>query len=153
MNLKEWRALQRQDVTLPSGLEVTLRRITLVDLAAQGSIPAPLIASVNQVISSQTFSVATVEDYQKYGAVVDLLVKASIVNPPLAEHGDDRVADDEHLGLDELSLDDKLFIFNIPHKPSEEIAPFRPQPERVVDAGPDGGAIRDEAERDPEPAG
>jgi hypothetical protein len=148
MNLNEWRSKQRREEVLPSGLTVTLRKITLVDLAAQGSIPTPLIASVNAVISSETFNVATVEDYQKYGAVVDLLVKASVVCPLLADHGDE-----EHLGLDELSLDDKLFIFNIPHKPSEALAPFRPQPEGVVDSGSDGGAVRDEAERDPELAG
>ena len=144
MNLKEWRDQQRTVIELPSGLTVTLRKMSLPDLASRGKIPTPLVARVNEVIGGKPFSVATVEDFVNYGEVIDLVVRACVESPPLANDGQ---GDDEHLSLDEMALDDRVMIFNTMHKPSEALGPFRGKPAGDVDTALAGEGVWSETQR------
>jgi hypothetical protein len=51
MNLAEWRARQQQGeaFTLPSGLDVQLKKVALIDLAQAGQIPTTLRAPVAEM--------------------------------------------------------------------------------------------------------
>ena len=120
-DLQAWRERQQagEAMILPSGLAVTLQRVSLLALATQGKIPQTLVAPVQQVMESKAGSLA-VKDYPQFGKVLDLVVRVCITAPPLADFGDDA-----HLGLDELAIEDKLAIFSWANAPAEGLRPFR----------------------------
>ena len=145
MKLQEWREKQNRAVELPSGLTVTVRPVALAELAARGKIPTPMVSLVNEMLAgTMQTTIATVEDFERYGGLVDLVVLASVVDPPIAEHGDET-----HLGVDELSIEDKSVIFNLLHGESAALQPFRGEPDGVVGVALPGDGVRAEAERDP----
>lgn len=139
MDMKTWRANRQVEMALPSGLVVTLRRVSLVDIVANGQLPAPLIGLVQELVDNATSGVKPkidLADFPDYGKVVEVGVRAAIVSPPLVETselakltGDDRVAYlDSHLDYDDLDWDDRTAIFNRVSKGAKEIAPFPQQP-------------------------
>lgn len=146
MKLGEWREKERVTVELPSGLSMTIRRrVTLTDLAARGSIPAPLVGLVDEFIAGgANVSISNASDFAKYGEVLGLVVKAAAIDPPVADAGDEG-----HVGLDELPLEDKIFVFNLVHQEADKLAPFRPQPLAALGAAPGGEGILAEAEQHP----
>ena len=143
MKLNEWRRGREFERELPSGLTVTLRRVTLVDLASRGEIPTPLVGMVDEMIGGDGLNVVKVEDFQRFGEAINLVVLAAVKAPAIA-----LVADDEHLGLDELPFDDRVFIFNEMHGPSEQLRPFRSEQIGAVAVGAGGEGVRAEAEQD-----
>ncbi len=92
-------------MTLPSGLKVRVRRLTMLDLAAQGSIPAPLVEAADQVLEGIEL---TIEDFPKYAPAIDMLVTACIVDPPVASKPDAK-----HLAVSELPMKDRLAVYNV----------------------------------------
>ena len=100
MNLQEWREAQRSgaEYTLPSGLDVTLKPVSLLDMAAGKSIPQTLIGPVNDVIANAANAVPSLDNLAAMGPVVDLVASACLVSP----------AD---LSIAELPFGDKLAIF------------------------------------------
>ena len=120
-DLQAWRERQQagEAMILPSGLAVTLQRVSLLALATQGRIPQTLVAPVQQVMESKASSLA-VKDYPQFGKVLDLVVKACVVEPTLVDFGDAVC-----LGLDELPIEDKLAIFSWANAPAEGLRPFR----------------------------
>jgi hypothetical protein len=136
MKLTEWRKKQVEELELPSGLTATVRRVRLVDLAARGSVPTPLAGAVSEMLRGKKFDAASVADYAEYGKLVDLVVSAAVIAPPVAP-----TSDDEHLGLDELTLEDKTAIFNWAHSEGDRLDGFRAEPERDAVAGAVGGEV------------
>jgi hypothetical protein len=141
MKLDEWRKGREFSMTLTSGLEVRLRRLGVVDLAAQGRVPAPLVGLVNEVIEGGGLSVSKCQDFEQYGKLVDLVVMAAMIEPKVAEHGDA-----EHLGLDELTLNDKTEIFEELHREANRLAAFRSEQAGDVGTAPDSGGVSPAAE-------
>ncbi len=119
--LRAWREKRRmgERYELPSGLVVQVRRVSLLDLAERGQIPAPLVGMVNKLLSP-TSEALTVKNAPEFAEAINLVVKASVVDPPVAD-----VPDDEHLGVTELPIGDRLALFNWANSSAERLRPFR----------------------------
>lgn len=121
--LAAWRAARTSQETLPSGLLVTLRKVHLLDLAAQGQIPAPLVGQVEQLMQASAGPQALgVADFPRHAAVIDLVVRAALVDPPVADE-----PDEAHISLAELPFGDRIHIFNWAQGEAAQVATF-PEP-------------------------
>jgi hypothetical protein len=120
--LAAWRQRRQQGegFVTPTGLHIKVRRVSLMDLAEQGAIPAPLVGLVDQVFDKQDH-VLQVKDVADFGKVVNLVVRSVVVDPPLAEE-----ASESHVGLEELPMVDRLAIYNWANRPGA-LATFRPE--------------------------
>ena len=137
LSLAEWRARQIEDVVLPSGLAVRVKRVGLKELAAQGRIPETLLGIIQQAMDGSGEEGSPkikiqLKDLGAIGEVYNLVAAACIVEPKLADQ-----ADDEHLSVDELPFEDKEFIFERSNQEAASLAPF-----------PSGGAAGDGASPD-----
>ncbi len=123
MNLAEWRARQQQGevFTLPSGLEVRLKKVALIDLAQAGQIPTTLRAPVAEMLKRKPDQPVDLADVEKFGQVLDIVVKACIVEPA-------------ELDVAELSSFDKQTVFNWANQPAGKLEPFRRQPDGNVES-------------------
>ena len=120
MDLKAWRK-QREDgevFTTPSGLEVKLRRVSLLDLAEGGEIPTPLVGMVNKALDTRAHAL-TVGEVPEFAGTINHLVKAALVEPQVADE-----PSATHLGVDELPMKDRLAIYNW-CQAGEPLRPFR----------------------------
>lgn len=148
MDLKAWRESRIRDVTLPSGLQVKISTsMKLADFAAQGRIPTPLAGLVNDYIDGKDIP-TTIESLAGLTGLWDLVAKAAILSPAIADEGDA-----EHLGVNELSVDDKSYIFNVVHGRATQLIPFRPEQGSDVGTTPDSDKLQPEAQPDPEDPG
>ena len=116
MNLAEWRARQQEGeaFTLPSGLEVRLKKVALMDLAAAGQIPTTLRAPVAEILKRKVDQPLDLSDVEKFAQVLDVVCKACIIAPA-------------ELTLAELGSFDKQAIFNWANQPAGKLEPFRRQ--------------------------
>jgi len=114
MNVQEWRERRKREITLPSGLQVTIKSVGLLDLAAYGKIPTPLVDTVQHLMtSSDSHGMAKLDlrvlpDYME---VINLVVMAAVVSPRITADSPDP-NDDQNISIDELSVLDRLEIFN-----------------------------------------
>jgi hypothetical protein len=120
MDLKTWRQKKQagERFTLPSGLVVALRKASLLDLAEQGQIPAPLTGAVDALLSERR--TLTVQTAREFLVVVNVVVKATLIDPPIAEEPGDGV-----LGVAELSVADRLAIYDWATEETAALRPFR----------------------------
>jgi hypothetical protein len=133
-DLRAWRLSREAELELPSGLTVRVRRVPLVDLAAGGQIPAPLAETVNRLIKAGPGGIVIdLSTLTELAPVLDVVTRAALVEPPLSD-----VADDEHVTLAEISLDDKLEIFRWANTAAKELEPFRGEPGGDVDPAQPG---------------
>jgi hypothetical protein len=118
MDLKAWREKRKgEPFELPSGLKVVLRRCNMIDLAAVGGIPAPLAGLADKMLTGFTVSAA---DFQKYADGINLVVKACLVEPPAAD-----APDETHIDVNELTMKDRLAIYDWANQGVAELKPFR----------------------------
>jgi hypothetical protein len=129
VDLATWRAKRAAGITrtLPSGLRVRLRPVKLVDLIMLGEIPQTLDALVKRA-SSEGFGV---QDVQQFTPLINAVVKACVIEPPIAD-----VADETHLALSELDFDDRLNVFLFANGTAEAVRPFPVQPTGTVEPAP-----------------
>lgn len=119
-----WRESLRagEEMELPnSGLVVRLRRVSLLDLAEAGGIPAPLAGMVDEVLSESTTKVS-VDQFSRYADVINLVVKAAVAWPLIGDAPEDNV-----LGVRELPMYDRLAIFEWANEGSQSLKKFRPE--------------------------
>jgi hypothetical protein len=123
MNLAEWRARQQEGeaFTLPSGLEVRLKKVALMDLAQAGQIPTTLRAPVAEILKRRPDQTVDLADVEKFGHVLDVVCKACIVEPA-------------ELKPEELPSYDKQAIFNWANQVAGRLEPFRHQPNGNVES-------------------
>jgi hypothetical protein len=116
MNLAEWRARQKEGeaFTLPSGLDVRLKKVALIDLAQAGQIPTTLRAPVAEILKRRPDQPVDLADVEKFGQVLDVVCKACIVAPA-------------ELDVAELGSVDKQAVFNWANQPAGKLEPFRRQ--------------------------
>ena len=114
MNLEQWRARQQEGeaFTLPSGLDVRLKKVALLDLAHGGQIPVDLRAPVAEMLKRKPDAAVELADLEKFGGVLDLVAGACIVGP-------------EGLTVAELPSADKQAIFNWANTAAARLEPFR----------------------------
>jgi hypothetical protein len=144
MNLQEWRAKkQGERFVLPSGLVVTMRRVGLLDLAAQGEIPTPLVGVVNEWLKKDSW-VLDVDGAVKMEPVLDLVAKACVIDPHVEDEPGEVV-----MGVKELSIMDRLAVFNWAVEVSTAVLPFREEPREPEDTERDREGIQPEAVSNP----
>lgn len=154
MKLHDWRAQRRIEVTLPSGLTVTLQRIDLPTLVFTGQIPKPVLSEIAEFSADGT-GYLDLSDIQsivlhldKLPALVQMfntVVKCALVDPPCAD-----IADDTHVAVDELSFADRQFIYDVVTKEVRELMPFLEQSRGGIDSGCTGTAVSSTPIRDTE---
>jgi hypothetical protein len=134
MKLNEWRTKRQATtaVALPSGLEVQLRQVALLDLVTRGSIPETLDALTKRATGSG-FGVADVKEFMP---LINIVVQACLVDPPLADE-----PDDTHITLDELDTLDRMAIFNWANGVANAITPFREEQAGVVEPASGGDGV------------
>ena len=123
MKLNEWRERweKGEEFELPSGLVVRLRRVSLFDLMEQGEIPAPLVGLLDELVSQDRPTIS-VEEFVRYADVVNQVVKAAVVEPPIGDEPSEGV-----LGVSELPMMDRIAIFNWANSAVRRLRPFRPE--------------------------
>ncbi len=107
-DLQAWRVCRRtgEEFTTPSGLRVQVRRVSLMDLAEQGGIPAPLVAMTDQILDRESHRLQ-VEDVASFADVINLVVKATVIAPRVEDEPTDTA-----LGIREMPFGDRLAIYN-----------------------------------------
>ncbi len=121
-SLSEWRASRLHETELPSGLGVTLRDVSMTDLLLTGKLPASFVDLAEASASSgNTIDLKEViKSGEDFRTMLDALVPLALVEPKIGA-----VADNDHITLEELPNDDKMFIFNFVNREVEQIKSFR----------------------------
>ena len=136
MNLEQWRARQQEGEAhvLPSGLDVRLKKVALLDLVQGGQIPSDLRAPVSEVLKRKPDQGVDLGDLEKFGPVLDVVARACIVSPA---------------GLDvaELPAADKQAIFNWANTAAAALKPFRPEQDADVESAFAVGDVQPTAKR------
>lgn len=129
MDLAAWRKSRIFQVVTPSGLAITMKRVSLMDLVTQGTVPDSLLGFFDLAMKSAKKSAdgqgkveMEAEQIPELVQAFNAVAKACVIDPPLADE-----ADDEHLSVDELPFNDKGFIFEKANEEAESLKPFRRQ--------------------------
>jgi hypothetical protein len=121
-NLAAWRAQRRTTLTLPSGLEVDVRRVTAEDVASQSGLPTPLVAQVLALTNRPDALASPTDAAERFIAsatAINIVVTAALVSPAIGA-----VEDDDHILLDEIPFVDKIAIFEWAQGGAAALAPF-----------------------------
>ena len=122
MDLQQWRARQAgEEWTLPSGLDVKLKKVALVDLAQGGKIPQTLRAPVDEMMKLRGNERVGLEEIAGFAAVVDLVVSSCLAGP-------------DGLTVEELPWDDKMAVFKWANAQADKLVPFRREPNGAVES-------------------
>jgi hypothetical protein len=137
MKLDEWRALRQdgEDATLPSGLDVRLRRVSVLDLAQSGQIPQTLRPKIEELIKNPNRQIG-LNEMSELAEVVDLVAARCLAGP-------------EGLNVGELPWADRLAIYQWANEASGRLETFRQQTGKPVGTTFDIGELRAKAERGP----
>jgi len=145
--LRAWRAQMTAttEVALPSGLTVACKRVELLDLAANGQIPAPLLGAVEKLMQPDGTATTKVDmnEWPTFAELINVVVKATVVEPPIADE-----PDAEHVGIRELPISDRLFIFNWANSGANALDSFRAESAGDVAAAQSGEGVRAAAKPD-----
>lgn len=141
MKLSEWRKSRRAEASLPSGLDVQLQKVSLVDLAAEGKIPAPLLGTIDEMTEMTEDVMIDLAEFPKYAEAINVVASAVILDPPVAEE-----PDAEHLGVHELPFEDRVWLFNWANEEAGELAGFREEQGAGNESAFDGADVQPETE-------
>jgi hypothetical protein len=122
-------------------LPLTLRKIGLEDLLFSGQIPDSLSGLVNGMLTGNQQTMVEAQNLGKLGQLFDHVMLACVVEPPLAEVGDEL-----HLGVDEIPFAVKEATFQWVNGEALALDPFRPQPGRNGASALPGEDLRPTAE-------
>ena len=143
--LAQWRTSHVHDMTLPSGLQVKVRDVTMTDLMFTGKLPQVMIDLAQESAEQGKIKLdlkMLTENAQEFRQLVDTLILLCVVEPPIAEK-----ADEEHLSLDEMNGDDRMFIFNWVNREVEQVRSFREADVELVAALQPGDGLRKKSKR------
>jgi hypothetical protein len=121
--LATWRKNRVHEVTLPSGLDVLLKDVTMTDLLLTGKLPESMMEMAQSAAEQGKKDIdlkALAKNGHDLKILIDELTMICVVEPKIAG-----IPDDEHIGLDELSGEDKMFIFNWVNREVEQVRSFR----------------------------
>lgn len=135
LTLDEWRKLRNEgeEASLPSGLIVRLRRVSTMDLAERGDIPAPLQTQLEEMISRQNFNRITLAEFKEFSGIINVVVDACLAGP-------------EGLEADELNYQDRLAIFQWANEVGGKLQTFRQQPATALELSRNGVNVLDPAQ-------
>jgi len=126
-SVETWGRSRTQLMTLPSGNVARLRKVHVLDLAEQGQIPAPLAGMVAALTSAGRVTLRP-EQFKDYVALINQVVKAAFVEPAVADE-----ADEAHLAVGDVEMNDRLEVFNWCHE-ARKLLPFRQEQTGAVGA-------------------
>lgn len=146
-NLKEWRKKEEQgkEFILPSGLHVRIKHhISILDLTARGSIPMPLLGAAKVVAANgYTPSRFDLEKMPEYTEVLNIVVSAGLLYPRVVGEGEE--PDDDSISIEELSIKERVLIYDEVADLRGELATFRTEPATPEDDRGNGKAKREKA--------
>jgi hypothetical protein len=122
-SLAEWRAGRVHERTLPSGLQVKLRDVTMTDLMFTGKLPDAIINMAKETSNNgnQEFDLNELtKNTADFNQMLNTLVELCLVEPKIGTQ-----ADDEHILLGEIPADDKMDIFTFVNREVEQVKSFR----------------------------
>lgn len=147
-SIQEWRTKNApEEVELPSGNVVKLRKVHLLEMARDGEIPATLatmISNEGKINLNAADLLSKGNDMADLLNMIDAISIKAFAGPKLGKE-----ATDDQLGLDEVDVMDRMFVFRWCNRGAEQLKPFRPEQDASVESAPDGQDVRDEAECDP----
>lgn len=130
MKLDEWRRMRQEgeEATLPSGLDVKLRRVSVLDLAQGGKIPQTLRPKIDELIREPNRKVS-LDEFSDFAEVVNLVAAQCLVEPT---------------GLEVLELPwtDRQAIYLWANEATGRLETFRQQPGKPVGAAFSVGDVR-----------
>jgi hypothetical protein len=120
-NLAEWRVSMARphDLVLPSGLEVKVRDISLVDLLLAGEIPNTL-ESFGDIPDVTKPNEISREQIEKSSDIMNMVVTAVLLEPKVGD-----TPDETHVTLAELRFADKNYILEYVNRDANAVRPFR----------------------------
>jgi len=142
MTLAEWRLSRTKEIQLPSGLYVKLRDVTITDLMLTGNLPPAFVSLVedSQKDGKQEIDIkAVMDNMADFAPVLNVMLEASLVEPKLG-----KTSDDEHVTLEEISYNDKMFIFEWLNREVSQVKNFRQPENKPVEGLQPGDGIRAE---------
>jgi len=105
-----------------SGLTIYLREASMMDLVFSGKLPEPLVDAIQS--AGRDAQDVDIKSLARNGVEFDEMVKGlilmTVVEPPIAEKGDD-----DHIGIRELSANDRMAIFNWLNREKNTLDSFR----------------------------
>lgn len=122
-SLADWRKSRLHDETLPSGLTVTLRDVTMTDLMLTGKLPLAFVDMAEKTAKEGSGTIDMKElmkNAADFTVMLDALVILALVEPKIGS-----TADDEHITLTEIPNDDKMHIFNWVNREVAQLTSFR----------------------------
>lgn len=141
MDLTTWRENRHIELEI-DGLTLQFRRMSLLDMATRGDMPAPLAGLVQEMIDGKAGELGkNLTDWRKYAPMIDRMVVAASTGPLRVTEK----ATAETVGVDEIPFEFKVRVFNSLTS-AGELRPFRREPAPVVEAAQPGDGVRDEAE-------
>lgn len=129
-----------------SGLKIYLRDASMMDLVLSGKLPEPLIDVINEARENgkDGFDIkAMARNGKEFSEMIDGLVLAAVIEPPIADKGDD-----EHIGIREISADDKMKIFEWLNREKNALHSFRSEQTEPVAVAQPGGGVPAETQPD-----
>lgn len=141
MKLSEWRSSRQTEEELPSGLTVLLKKVSLVDLAAEGNIPAPLLGMIEEVSEVPEDAMIDLAEFPKYAEAINMVAMSVIQEPPIADE-----PDEEHLGIDELPFEDRIWLFEWASQEAGDLMTFREGQESDGQFAFDGAGLQPAAQ-------
>ena len=132
MNLQEWRESRRlgEEATLPSGLEIRVKRVSLPDLAAQGKIPQTLQPQIDEIVNlTEKGQTPSISQSGEMTVLLDAVCGACIVEPV-------------ELDVAELDFTDKMAVFEWANEVATGLKTFRGEQSESVGVGRVGKAVR-----------
>jgi hypothetical protein len=123
ITLAEWRSNRIHERTLPSGLQVKIRDVSMTDLMFTGKLPDVIVnmAKDSAEKGGAEFDLESIaKNSADFNQMLNTLVELCLLEPKIGN-----VADDEHILLAELPADDKMDIFTFVNRGAEPLRPFR----------------------------
>lgn len=129
LSLEAWRSRKQQgeQAILPSGLEVTLRKVGLLELAKRGEIPQTLQPLAEEAMQGKRN--LTLAELGEVDRMLNVVVGACLLAPVGLE-------------AEELDFADKMAVFQWANSGSAALTFFRPEQAQPVAAGSPRAKVR-----------
>lgn len=139
--LARWKAANApREVELSNGLTATIRPVRLENLVLSGSVPLTLLRQA-QALKPRKDGLFREEDALEMAGVIDAVVLAAVVDPPLTRDGGD-----ESIALYDIPFADRVRLFEEANRPAAALQSFRGQPDGDAADAPGGEDLRAAAE-------
>ena len=135
--LAAWKAATApREVELSSGLTATIRPVRLENLVLSGSIPLTLLRQA-QALKPREDGTFREEDALEMAGVIDAVVLAAVVDPPLTRDGGA-----DSIALYDIPFTDRVKLFEEANRPATALQSFRGQPDGDAANAPGGEDLR-----------